>query len=90
LYEVSSVSADLRWGVRPDKSSYKTCNAWSPGSFVGVLQFVVGGFSKQQRCLKKRISQQYPFGVIYAFNMFMFIFVNTVAIAAMVVTSIFL
>ena len=61
-----------------------------PGSFVGVLQFVVGGFSKQQRCLKKRISQQYPFGVIYAFNMFMFIFVNTVAIAAMVVSSIFL
>jgi len=61
-----------------------------PGSFVGVLQFVVGGFSKQQRCLKKRISQQYPFGVIYAFNMFMFIFVNTVAIAAKVVSSIFL
>ncbi|CAL4993248.1 unnamed protein product [Urochloa decumbens] len=58
-----------------------------PGSIAGVLQFVVGGFSKQQRGLKKRISRQYPFGVIYASNMLMFIVVNTIAIAAMDVTG---
>lgn len=58
-----------------------------PGSITGVLQFVVGGFSKRQRVLKKRINRQYPFSVIYALNMFMFIVVNTIAIAAMDITG---
>jgi hypothetical protein len=58
-----------------------------PGSIAGVLRFVVGGFSKRQQGLKKRISRQYPFAVIYAFNMLMFIVVNTIAITAINVTG---
>ncbi|KAG2561986.1 hypothetical protein PVAP13_8KG205600 [Panicum virgatum] len=46
-----------------------------------------GSITGRQRVLKKRINRQYPFSVIYALNMFMFIVVNTIAIAAMDITG---
>uniref|UniRef100_A0A0A9D2U3 PGG domain-containing protein n=1 Tax=Arundo donax TaxID=35708 RepID=A0A0A9D2U3_ARUDO len=58
-----------------------------PGSLTGVLQFLLGGLSERQRHVKRRINRQYPFVVIYAFNMILFIIVNNIAIVAVDVTS---
>nr|CAB3446402.1 unnamed protein product [Digitaria exilis] len=58
-----------------------------PGSLVGVLRFVVGVCSGRQRHVKKQISRQYPFVIMYAINMFLFVVVNTIAISAVDTTA---
>ncbi|WVZ96692.1 hypothetical protein U9M48_042296 [Paspalum notatum var. saurae] len=54
-----------------------------PGSLRGVLSFVFG----RQQHLKRRLNRQYPFVVICAFNTLLFIVINTVALAAIEITS---
>ncbi|KAL6875776.1 hypothetical protein ACP4OV_013289 [Aristida adscensionis] len=58
-----------------------------PGSLLGVMRFLVRGRSGRQWHVKRRISQQYPFVVIYAVNMFLFIVINTIAISAVNLTG---
>ncbi|CAM0150323.1 unnamed protein product [Urochloa decumbens] len=58
-----------------------------PGSLLGVLRFVVGGCSRRQRHVKRHISRQYPFVVMYAVNSFLFIVINTIAISAVDTTA---
>ncbi|KAL6592955.1 hypothetical protein ACP70R_049251 [Stipagrostis hirtigluma subsp. patula] len=58
-----------------------------PGSLIGVLRFAIGGRSGRQWHVKRRISQQYPFVVIYAVNMFLFIVINSIAIVAVDFTA---
>lgn len=50
----------------------------SPGSLRGVLRILFG----RKQHLKRRISRQYPFVVVYAFNMLLFIVISNIAIAA--------
>ncbi|KAL6875777.1 hypothetical protein ACP4OV_013290 [Aristida adscensionis] len=58
-----------------------------PGSHIGTLRFLIGGFSEQQRRVKRRIRQQYPFVLSYTFNIIVFIVVNTIAITALDMTG---
>ncbi|KAL6658151.1 hypothetical protein ACP70R_003737 [Stipagrostis hirtigluma subsp. patula] len=58
-----------------------------PDSLIGVLKFVVRGRSGRQWHVKRRIRQQYPFVVIYAANIFIFIVVNTIAMTAVSLTG---
>jgi hypothetical protein len=50
----------------------------SPGTLRGVLRLLFG----RKQHLKRRINRQYPFVVIYAFNMLLFVVISNVAIAA--------
>ncbi|KAF8716857.1 hypothetical protein HU200_025956 [Digitaria exilis] len=50
-----------------------------PGSFRGVLRLL---FGRQRNRLKRRIKRQYPFVVVYAFNMILFIVINNIALAS--------
>ncbi|XP_066341814.1 protein ACCELERATED CELL DEATH 6-like [Miscanthus floridulus] len=50
----------------------------SPGSLRGVLRLLFG----RKQHLKRRINRQYPFVVIYAFNMLLFIVISNIAISA--------
>ncbi|XP_044974576.1 ankyrin repeat-containing protein At5g02620-like isoform X2 [Hordeum vulgare subsp. vulgare] len=52
----------------------------TPGSFLGVVRFLVGGCSAPLRRSKRRISRQFPFVVYYAFNVIVFIIVNTIVL----------
>ncbi|CAO2144300.1 unnamed protein product [Urochloa humidicola] len=58
-----------------------------PGSLLGVLRFVVGGCSRRQRHVKRHISRHYPFVVMYAINIFLFVVINTIAISAVDTTA---
>lgn len=58
-----------------------------PGSVIDVLRFLVAGVSKHQRQDKRHISRQYPFAIIYAFNIILFIIINTLGLAAVDVTG---
>jgi magnesium-transporting ATPase (P-type) len=59
----------------------------TPGSLAGVMRFLVGGCYEQQRRAKRRISRQFPFVMFYAFNVVVFIAVNTVSLAAIDVSG---
>ncbi|KAF8775477.1 hypothetical protein HU200_004902 [Digitaria exilis] len=50
-----------------------------PGSLRGVLRLL---FGRQRNRLKRRIKRQYPFVVVYAFNMILFIVINNIALAS--------
>ncbi|KAM3198051.1 hypothetical protein ACQJBY_073253 [Aegilops geniculata] len=52
----------------------------TPGSFLGVVRFLVGGCSEHLRRSKRRISRQFPFVLYYAFNVIVFIIVNTIVL----------
>ena len=54
-----------------------------PGSLRGVLRLLLG----RERHLKRRIKRQYPFVVVYAFNMLLFIVVNNIALASVDTTG---
>ncbi|XP_062198250.1 protein ACCELERATED CELL DEATH 6-like isoform X2 [Phragmites australis] len=58
-----------------------------PGSLRGVLQFLLGGFSEQQRHVKRRINRQYPFIVMYSFNIILLIVISNIALAAVDTTG---
>lgn len=55
----------------------------SPGSLRGVLRLLFG----RKQHLKRRINRQYPFVVVYAFNMLLFIVISYIAIAAVDTTG---
>ncbi|KAM0850555.1 hypothetical protein ACQ4PT_053003 [Festuca glaucescens] len=59
----------------------------TPGSLTGVMRFLVGGFYEQQRRAKRRISRQFPFVMFYAFNVVVFIVINTISLAAIDVSG---
>jgi hypothetical protein len=59
----------------------------TPGSLAGVMRFLVGGCYEQQRRAKRRISRQFPFVMFYAFNVVVFIAVNTISLAAIDVSG---
>ncbi|CAL4915771.1 unnamed protein product [Urochloa decumbens] len=54
-----------------------------PGSLIGVLRLLLG----RQHHLKRRIKRQYPFAVVYAFNMLLFIAINNIALASVDITG---
>ncbi|RCV10969.1 hypothetical protein SETIT_2G150600v2 [Setaria italica] len=54
-----------------------------PGSLRGVLRLLLG----RQHHLKRRIKRQYPFVVVYAFNMLLFIIINNIALASVDTTA---
>jgi hypothetical protein len=49
-----------------------------PGSLRGVLRLLLG----REGHLKRRIKRQYPFVVVYTFNMLLFIVVNNIGLAS--------
>ncbi|CAM0879059.1 unnamed protein product [Alopecurus aequalis] len=54
----------------------------TPGSLAGVMRFLIGVCYEGQRRAKRRISRQFPFVMFYAFNVVVFIVINTVCLAA--------
>ncbi|KAK3118746.1 hypothetical protein QOZ80_9BG0706330 [Eleusine coracana subsp. coracana] len=56
-----------------------------PGSIINVLRFLL--VPKHKRHDKRRISRQYPFALIYAFNILVFVFINTLGLAAVDTTG---
>ncbi|RLM58502.1 hypothetical protein C2845_PM18G07750 [Panicum miliaceum] len=54
-----------------------------PGSLRGVLRLLLG----REGHLKRRIKRQYPFVVVYTFNMLLFIVVNNIALASVETTG---
>ncbi|CAM0879058.1 unnamed protein product [Alopecurus aequalis] len=51
----------------------------------GVFWLLIGGCYERRRFSKRRISHQFPFIMLYAFNVVVFIVVNTISITAMLV-----
>lgn len=56
-----------------------------PGSLRGVFRILFG--RQQNNRLKRRIKRQYPFVVVYAFNMILFIVINNLALASVDTTG---
>lgn len=58
-----------------------------PGSLVGVIRFLVGGCFERQRRSKRRISRQFPFVAIFAFNVVVFIVINATVLTSINVSG---